>query len=83
MLPPATALLPTWQNEGRSGFLVLCLLAGIPMPEEMLRVIVTSVTNHHVTGQTRVCAEGLPLVRGLEVGSVLLNVLTFNLFSET
>ena len=44
MLPPATALLPTWQNEGRSGFLVLCLLAGIPMPEEMLRVIVTSVT---------------------------------------
>ena len=30
--------------EGRSGYSVLCLLAGISMTEELLRVIVTSVT---------------------------------------
>ena len=42
MLPQATIF--TWQIDARSGFSVLCLLAGISMMEEMLRVIVTSVT---------------------------------------
>ena len=32
------------EMEGRSGYSVLCLLAGISMTEELLRVIVTSVT---------------------------------------
>ena len=35
----------TWQVESRSGFSVLCLLAGISVTEEQLRVIVSSTSS--------------------------------------
>ena len=69
MFPLATIF--TWQIEVRSRFSVLWLLASFSMTEEMLRVIVTSVTMSLVRLESVLKASSCA---GLILGSVSLKV---------